>query len=64
MIKRYKIVAYAILAVGLAVLVKVVYIATVERSYWMDVADLFTKDSVEVKPVRGNILQASISWAV
>ena len=58
MIKRYKIVAYAILAVGLAVLVKVVYIATVERSYWMDVADLFTKDSVEVKPVRGNILSS------
>ena len=32
-IKRYKVVAYAMLAVSLAILVKIVYIATVERSY-------------------------------
>ena len=58
MIKRYKIVAYAMLAVGVIILCKVVYIATVERSYWMEVASFFTKDSVEVKPVRGNILSS------
>ena len=32
MIKRYKIVAYAMLVVGVIILCKVVYIATVERS--------------------------------
>lgn len=58
MIKRYKIVAYAMVVVGIAILVRVVYIATVERSYWMDVAELLTKDSVDVKPVRGNILSS------
>ena len=58
MIKRYKIVAYAMLVVGVIILCKVVYIATVERSYWMEVASFFTKDSVEVKPVRGNILSS------
>lgn len=58
MIKRYKIVAYAMVLVGIAILVRVVYIATVERSYWMDVAELLTKDSVDVKPVRGNILSS------
>ena len=55
-IKRYKVVAYAMLAVSLAILVKIVYIATVERSYWMAVASTLTKDSVDVKPIRGNIL--------
>ena len=55
-IKRYKVVAYAMLAVSLAILVKIIYIATVERSYWMAVASTLTKDSVDVKPIRGNIL--------
>ena len=42
--------------VGLAIICKVVYIATVKRSYWMEVASMLTRDSVDVKPVRGNIL--------
>ena len=58
MIKRYRLVAYAIVIVGIAILFKVVYIATAEHGYWMEVADLFTKDSVDVKPVRGNILSS------
>lgn len=55
-IKRYKVVAYAMLAVGLVVIIKVAYIATVKRDYWMDVASRLVRDSVDVKPVRGNIL--------
>lgn len=55
-IKRYKVVAYAMLAVGLVVILKVAYIATVKRDYWMDVASRLVRDSVDVKPVRGNIL--------
>ena len=55
-IKRYKVVAYAMLAFALLVLIKVVYISTVEREYWLEVASRLTRDSVDVKPVRGNIL--------
>ena len=55
-IRRYKVVAYAMVVVGLAIICKVVYIATVKRSYWMEVASMLTRDSVDVKPVRGNIL--------
>ena len=55
-IKRYKVVAYAMLAVGLVVLFKVAYIATAKRSYWMKVAATLKRDSVDVKPIRGNIL--------
>ena len=55
-IKRYKVVAYATLAVGLVVLFKVAYIATAKRSYWMKVAATLKRDSVDVKPIRGNIL--------
>ncbi len=55
-IKRYKVVAYAMLAVGLFIIFRVVYISTVKREYWMEVASRLTRDSVDVKPVRGNIL--------
>ena len=49
MIKRYKIVAYAMVLVGIAILVKVVYIATVERSYWMDVAELLEDEHLKAR---------------
>ena len=55
-IKRYKLVAYALVVAGLLVIFKVLYIATVKRDYWMDVASRLTRDSVDVKPLRGNIL--------
>ncbi len=55
-IKRYKVVAYAMLVFAVLVLIKVVYISTVEREYWLEVASRLTRDSVDVKPVRGNIL--------
>lgn len=44
------------LAAGLLIIIKVAYIATVKRDYWMDVASRLVRDSVDVKPVRGNIL--------
>lgn len=55
-IPRYKIVAYIMVIVGLAILGKATYVATVKRSYWMEVAARLKKDSVDVKPIRGNIL--------
>ncbi|MBR7018625.1 MAG: transpeptidase family protein [Prevotella sp.] len=41
---------------GLMIVGKALYTATVKRDYWMKVADRLKRDSVDVKPVRGNIL--------
>ncbi|MBR6138624.1 MAG: PASTA domain-containing protein [Prevotella sp.] len=55
---RYKIIAYCIVLISIAVLAKAAYIGTVKRDYWMKVASRLKKDSVDVKPVRGNILSS------
>ena len=55
-IPRYKLVAFIIMGIGLLILGKALYIATVKRDYWMQVASRLKKDSVDVKPIRGNIL--------
>ena len=55
-IPRYKLVAFVIMGIGLLILGKALYIATVKRDYWMQVASRLKKDSVDVKPIRGNIL--------
>ena len=55
-IPRYKIVGYVMLLLGILVVGKALYIATMKRDYWMKVADRLKRDSVMVKPVRGNIL--------
>jgi cell division protein FtsI (penicillin-binding protein 3) len=57
-IPRYKIIAYVMLLLGLLIVGKALYIATVQRDYWMKVADRLKNDSVPVKPVRGNILSS------
>ena len=44
------------MGIGLLILGKALYIATVKRDYWMQVASRLKKDSVDVKPIRGNIL--------
>ena len=42
--------------VAVFVLGKTIYTMTAKRDYWMQVADRVKKDSVSVKPIRGNIL--------
>ena len=44
---------------GVAIIAKATYIATAKRDYWTKVADRFKRDSVDVKPVRGNILSCN-----
>ncbi|MBR1401753.1 MAG: transpeptidase family protein [Prevotella sp.] len=41
---------------GLLIVGKALYTATVKRDYWVKVANRLKRDSVDVKPVRGNIL--------
>lgn len=53
---RYFAIAVLLALVGIAVIGKAAYIMTVEKDYWTEVADRLVRDSVSVKPNRGNIL--------
>lgn len=53
---RYIAIAVVLTIVGLAVIGKAFYIMTAKKQYWTDVADRLKRDSVSVKPKRGNIL--------
>ena len=53
---RYMIIALALTLIGIAIIGKAFYIMTVKKQYWTEVADRLKRDSVSVKPTRGNIL--------
>lgn len=53
---RYFMIAVVLTVIGVAVLVKALYIMTAKKEYWTEVADRLKRDSVSVKPTRGNIL--------
>ena len=53
---RYFAIAVALTLIGFAVVGKAMYIMTVKKDYWTQVADRLKRDSVSVKPARGNIL--------
>ncbi len=53
---RYSAIAIVMTLVAVAVVGKTMYIMTAKRDYWMKVAAKVKKDSVSVKPSRGNIL--------
>ena len=55
-IPRFFVVAVLFLLVGLAVLVKAVYIMTAQKDYWMEVDARFQRQGVPVPPTRGEIL--------
>ena len=55
-IPRYKAIIYMMALIGFAAIFKAGYIMTAKHEYWMEVSDRLKKDSVSVKPVRGNIL--------
>ena len=53
---RYFVIIVVMVAIAISVLAKAAYIMTVKHDYWMEVASRVKKDSVKVKPTRGNIL--------
>ena len=53
---RYSAIAIILTFVAVGVIGKALYIMTAKRDYWMKVAERQKKDSVCVKPNRGNIL--------
>jgi len=55
-VPRYKIISFVMVLLGLLIVGKALYTATVKRDFWVQVADRLKRDSVEVKPVRGNIM--------
>ena len=53
---RYMAIALVLTIIGFAVIGKALYIMTAKKQYWTEVADRLKRDSVVVKPNRGNIL--------
>ena len=53
---RYMAIAIVMTIIGIAVIGKAFYIMTAKKQYWTEVADRLKRDSVSVKPRRGNIL--------
>ena len=53
---RYMMIAVVLTIIGIAVIGKAFYIMTAKKQYWTEVADRLKRDSVSVKPNRGNIL--------
>ena len=52
------VIAVVLTLIGMAVIGKALYIMTAKKQYWTEVADRLKRDSVPVKPVRGNILSS------
>ena len=53
---RYFAIAIVMTLIGFAVIGKALYIMTAKKQYWEEVASRLKRDSVSVKPGRGNIL--------
>ena len=56
---RFSAIAIVMSLLALAVIAKSFYIMTAKRDYWLKVAERQKKDSVTVKPNRGNILSCT-----
>ena len=52
---RYMIIAVVLTLIGIAIIGKAFYIMTAKKQYWTEVAGRLKRDSVIVKPNRGNI---------
>ena len=53
---RYFAIAVVLTLIGFAIIGKAMYIMTIKKDYWTQVASRLKRDSVSVKPNRGNIL--------
>ena len=55
---RYFAIAVFLTLIGFAIIGKAMYIMTAKKTYWTQVASRLKRDSVSVKPTRGNILSS------
>ena len=58
---RYSFIAIVMALVATGVVGKTLYIMTAKHDYWMEVAARQKKDSVSVKPNRGNIADGIVA---
>ena len=56
---RYSAIAIVLTLISVMVIGKALYIMTAEHEYWNKVADRVKKDSVTIKPIRGNIMSCN-----
>ena len=56
---RYRAISLVMIILAVCVVGKSLYIMTAKRDYWMKVAERQKRDSVTVKPNRGNILSCT-----
>lgn len=56
---RYRAISLVMIILAVCVVGKSLYIMTAKRDYWMNVAERQKRDSVTVKPNRGNILSCT-----
>ena len=54
--RRYAFVAFVLVVICIAVVIRAFLTMTVDQDYWMSVSKRFVKNNVEVPPTRGNIL--------
>ena len=55
---RYTIVVIIAMLVSIAIIARTLYTMTAKREHWTNMAKVFVKDSLTVKPARGNILSS------
>ncbi|MCD8296939.1 MAG: transpeptidase family protein [Prevotella sp.] len=55
-VPRFRIIAFVMVFIGIIIQIRVIYIGTVEKNYWTKVASRLKKDSLDIPPIRGNIL--------
>ena len=53
---RYFAIAVVLTLLGIAIVGRAMYIMTADKDYWTEIAARLKRDSVTVKPNRGNIL--------
>ena len=53
---RYFVIVVILTLTGVAIIGRAMYIMTAKKDYWTEVASRLKRDSVAVKPTRGNIL--------
>lgn len=55
---RYRVIAWGVVLLAVAIVSRAGYIMTAERDYWTQVADRLVSDSLPTPPRRGNILDS------
>ncbi len=56
MVPRFRAIAFMMAGLAIIVQARIVYVGTVDRKYWTEVAGRLKRDSLDIQPARGDIL--------